>query len=148
MDRVDKQTRSKIMRSIKSKDTKPEVLFRKHLCDRGIIDFVPHYKFAFNADIAFPREKIAIFIDGNFWHGKDFEQNRDKLSGHWQKHIEGNIERDKRNRKLLEDNQWVVLSFWEDEIMSEAIGEIVEEVESVVIFRKNNLPMNRQERLF
>lgn len=74
-------------------------------------------------DIVFERAKVAIFCDGDFWHGRDWPAQKQKLSkGHnpayWIQKIERNMERDQHNTALLENNGWVVLRFWETDIMT------------------------------
>ncbi len=67
-------------------------------------------------DIAITKYKIAIFIDGEFWHGYDWDNKKNHLKrnkAYWIKKIEENMTRDKRDDKLLEDNGWYVLHFWE-----------------------------------
>lgn len=143
MDRVSKETRSKIMSSIKSKNTSIELKMQKIL-PKG---FVKHYKYAFNCDFAYVEEKIAIFVDGNFWHGKDFEIKKEKYSEHWRKHIRGNIERDKKNRKILIDNGWEVKAYWEDDVNDDT-NTIADEVSALVVLRRKSKPKNYQQLLF
>jgi DNA mismatch endonuclease (patch repair protein) len=70
-----------------------------------------------NPDIALPRKKIAIFIDGDFWHGYRFSQLKKRLpKKYWIPKIEKNIERDKKNRAALKKEGWKVLRVWEHEI--------------------------------
>ncbi len=69
-------------------------------------------------DIALPRKKKAVFIDGDFWHGYQFSKNKKRLpKKYWQDKIEGNIKRDKYNRSKLEKEGWAVLRVWEHEIL-------------------------------
>jgi len=72
-------------------------------------------------DIVFPGARLAIFCDGDFWHGRDWPIRRIKLKrGHnaayWIPKIEGNIQRDLRNTALLESEGWCVVRYWESEI--------------------------------
>ncbi len=72
-------------------------------------------------DIVFPRRRLAVFCDGDFWHGKDWESRRKKLargtnSSYWIAKIERNRARDLNNRQALEAAGWTVLRFWESEI--------------------------------
>lgn len=71
--------RSENMRRIKSKNTKPEIILRKALWKRGIRGYRIHYdKIKGSPDIAFTKYKIAIFIDGDFWHGYNWEEKKNK----------------------------------------------------------------------
>jgi DNA mismatch endonuclease (patch repair protein) len=72
-------------------------------------------------DIVFPGAKLAIFCDGDFWHGRDWESRRQKLSrgtnsDYWLAKIQRNMERDRDNTRLLSEMGWTVLRLWETEI--------------------------------
>jgi len=117
MDVFNKQKRSEIMSHIRSKNTKAEVLVFRYLNRRGIY-FQKHYKKAAGSpDIALPRKKIAVFIDGDFWHGYRFDSFKDRLpKKYWLEKIESNIKRDMRNRRFLRKDGWKVLRVWEHEL--------------------------------
>lgn len=113
-----REKRSEIMSKIRSKNTKAEVLVFKELKRRKIY-FQLHYKKASGSpDIALPRKKIAVFIDGDFWHGYRFAERRSKLpEKYWVGKIEGNMKRDRRNRAKLRKSGWKVLRVWEHEVL-------------------------------
>ena len=68
-------------------------------------------------DIVFTDTRIAVFIDGDFWHGKNFFKNKKRLpKKYWREKIESNILRDKRNKAKLKKQGWTVLRIWEHEI--------------------------------
>jgi DNA mismatch endonuclease (patch repair protein) len=72
-------------------------------------------------DIVFFRNKVAIFCDGDFWHGREWPKLRAKLkrgsnSNYWLQKIRSNIERDRRNQALLEKSGWLVIRLWESDI--------------------------------
>lgn len=115
MDKLSPRHRSWNMAQIKSKNTKPEVIMFKLLRDFGY-KFRKHYDVYGKPDIAFPKLKVAIFIDGEFWHGKDFEKWKEKLSPFWLNKIQGNIVRDKKNLKLLRKDGWHTLRLWGKDI--------------------------------
>lgn len=76
-------------------------------------------------DIAITKYKIAVFIDGEFWHGYDWENRRGKLKSnreYWIEKIEENIARDRRNDKLLIDMDWTPIHFWEKQIKTDLAG--------------------------
>lgn len=112
------EKRSEIMSKIRSKNTKAEIVVFRELRKRNIY-FQKHYKrVAGCPDIALPRKKKAVFIDGDFWHGYQFSKNKKRLpKKYWQDKIEGNIKRDKYNRSKLEKEGWAVLRVWEHEIL-------------------------------
>jgi DNA mismatch endonuclease (patch repair protein) len=117
MDVFSKKKRSDIMSKIRSRNTKVELLVFKELRKRKI-HFQKHYKNAIGKpDIAIPRKKIAIFIDGDFWHGYKFNKTKSRLpKKYWLKKIENNIKRDRKNRDRLRKQGWKVLKVWEHEI--------------------------------
>ncbi len=63
-------------------------------------------------DIVFSKSKIIIFADGDFWHGKNFEKWRKKIPSFWRKKIASNIERDRKQNKILKKQGYRVLRFW------------------------------------
>lgn len=73
-------------------------------------------------DIVLTKYKIAIFVDGEFWHGKDWEERKKRLKRnreYWIEKIEENMKRDKRNDALLEADGWYVIHFWEKMVLKE-----------------------------
>lgn len=117
-DVFDPEKRHEVMKLVKSKNSKAELIVFRYLRKQGIY-FQKHYKKASGRpDIALPRKKKAVFIDGDFWHGRDIER---RLRGrgvddYWVKKIKRNTERDKEQRQALEDEGWQVLRIWESEI--------------------------------
>lgn len=117
MDIFTKQKRSDVMSKIRGKNTKPELLVFRYLRSEGIY-FQKHYKRAAGSpDVALPRKKIAVFVDGDFWHGRTFKARRERLPEFWQKKIERNMKRDRKNRRILKKNGWKVLRIWESDLM-------------------------------
>ena len=112
-----REKRSRTMSKIRSINTKIEILVFRELRKRGVY-FQKHYGKAIgNPDIALPRKKIAVFIDGDFWHGYQFKKLKKRLpKKYWLAKIEGNIKRDKINRIRLRKLGWKVLRVWEHEI--------------------------------
>ena len=106
------------MSKIRSKNTKAELIVFRELRKRKIY-FQKHYKKAAGSpDIAFPRKKMAIFIDGDFWHGRNFAKNKNRLpKKYWRRKIETNIIRDRKNRAKLKRQGWKVLRVWERSVM-------------------------------
>lgn len=109
--------RSKIMKSIKGSDTGIEVRLRKALWHKGI-RYRKNFKvFDCHPDIVITKYKIAVFCDGNFWHGKELQKRPIKHnSSYWNEKIRRNVERDLENTIELRDNGWIVLRFWEYDI--------------------------------
>ena len=122
------------MRNIKSKDTEIEILLRRALWNKG-------YRYRKNVkdlpgipDIIMSKYKIAIFCDGEFFHGKDWEVIRPKLmksnnSEYWISKISRNIERDNEVNKALLFKGWTVIRFWGNDIKKDIEGcvKVIEE---------------------
>ncbi len=73
-------------------------------------------------DIAITKYKIAVFVDGEFWHGQNWDERKAKLKSnrdYWIEKIEENIARDKRNNASLADQGWRVIRFWEKEVLKD-----------------------------
>lgn len=140
MDNLTTDQRRKNMQHIKSKDTKIEVVLRKALWNKG-------YRYRKNCkgipgkpDIVLTKYKIAIFCDGEFFHGKDWEILKPRLkksnSGeYWTSKISRNRERDDEvNKKLLFEG-WIVIRFWGEDIMKH-VDECVKVVEETIFDTK------------
>lgn len=111
--------RSKLMRKIKSNNTKPELLLRKSLWTLGVHYRLNVSKLPGKPDIVINKKKIVIFVDGEFWHGYNWEQKKLKIKSnkdYWLKKIEGNMRRDQNNTKLLTEQGFTVIRFWEHEL--------------------------------
>ncbi|MCK5725092.1 MAG: very short patch repair endonuclease [Gammaproteobacteria bacterium] len=117
VDNLTPEKRSKIMSSIRGKDTKIELLLRKALWKEGIRGYKVSMKIPGRPDIVFPKYKIAIFCDGDFWHGYNFDEWKNRLTTYWFNKIKTNIERDKKNDNKLLAEGWTILHFWEWEIL-------------------------------
>ena len=113
------ETVSKRMSKLSKKTSKVEKKLAKALWHKGYRYRLNYKKLPGTPDIAMTQYSIAIFVDGEFWHGKDFEQKKSKIKNNqdfWIEHIEENIERDKRNDKLLKNDGWIVIHFWSNEV--------------------------------
>ena len=124
------EQRSIQMSKIRGKNTKAELLTFKYLRKQGVY-FQKHYKHAPGSpDIALPRKKKAVFIDGDFWHGKTIDRVMERgANDFWTKKILRNMERDKEQEKALTDAGWCILRIWEKDILrkrtqEEALAEI------------------------
>ncbi len=116
MDRHSRLQRSYNMSQIKSRNTKPETIIFEMLKAKRI-KFRKHYSAPGKPDIAFPKMKLAVFIDGEFWHGKDFNEWKQKISLFWLDKIGKNILRDKKNFKLLKKEGWTILRLWGKDVV-------------------------------
>ena len=111
------------MAAVHSKDTKPEVLVRKHLFAKGLRFRICDKKLPGKPDIVLPKYKTVIFIDGCFWHGHEgckhsrLPQTRIDF---WRNKINANKLRDRRNDTDLTNAGWRVIRLWECEIRCKA----------------------------
>lgn len=121
MDHITKEKRSLIMSHIRSKNTKPETIMFNALDKLGI-SFERHYKLLGSPDIVFSKKKVAIFIDGDFWHGRKFNKRKNTLPPYWVKKINRNMRRDRRYRTTLRKEGWKVVRFWEFRILKRPQG--------------------------
>ena len=141
MDKLTPEQRKKNMRSIKGKDTSIEMILRKALWKKGY-----HYRKNYKnlpgtPDIALTKYKIAIFCDGEFFHGKDWELLKNKLKKSnngefWIKKISRNRERDDEINKRLSFEGWTVLRFWGEDIKKytdECVKTVEEAIFDVII---------------
>lgn len=114
-DRISKEKRSRIMSAIRSKNTQPEITLRRALWAKGL-RFRVHYGKE-KIDIAFPAKKLAIFVDGCFWHGCPAHSHLPKShKNYWHPKLRKNVERDKAKNERLEAEGWKVLRLWEHEL--------------------------------
>jgi DNA mismatch endonuclease (patch repair protein) len=125
VDRISAEKRSKIMSAIRSENTKPEMALRRALWSRGL-RFRIHYGNE-KIDIAFPSQKIAVFVDGCFWHGCPLHSHIPKSNKeYWLPKLKKNMERDKETTKKLATESWTVLRFWEHELLD--IKKVLEKI--------------------
>ena len=127
------ESTSKVMSANKAKNTKPEILLRKALWEKGIRGYRLNWKKApGRPDIAFPGKKIAIFINGCYWHRCpkcDLPLPKSNVQ-FWKDKFDKNIARDKKKNKELLDLGWNVLVFWECDIKTDIFdcSKIIKEI--------------------
>ena len=107
------------MKQVKCKGSKIEVMLMKELGSRGL-RYRKNVKTVYGKpDIAFIGKKVAVFCDGEFWHGYNWEERKKDFKSNqefWIPKIERNMERDKEVTKALEAEGWTVLRFWGNDI--------------------------------
>jgi DNA mismatch endonuclease (patch repair protein) len=115
---------SRSLSKIKASETKAERLLRSSIWRMG-------FRFRKNVrslpgkpDIVFPRERVVIFCDGDFWHGRKWDKDKQRLSKgpnapYWLAKIQANMNRDKRYNKELRRLGWSVLRFWDSDILND-----------------------------
>ena len=114
----------KIMSAIKSKNTKPELLLAKELWRRGMRYRKNYAKLPGKPDLVFVKARLAVFCDGDFWHGHNWvlrgygslKEEVSRYSAYWAEKIMNNVARDERVNARLEEAGWTVIRVWESDI--------------------------------
>lgn len=122
VDVVDKATRSRMMASIRGKDTKPELLVRSYLHRNGLRYRLHVKELPGKPDLVLPKYRTAVFVHGCFWHrhsGCKYAVMPSNNKAFWEKKLEGNALRDKRNIALLRKSGWKCHTIWECQANSE-----------------------------
>jgi DNA mismatch endonuclease (patch repair protein) len=118
VDRYPPDVRSRVMRAVKGKNTSPELLLRKVLTSHGIRGYRLHRKdIAGKPDIAFIGRKVAVFVDGAWWHGHPDKWWIGRSGAYWDTKIGGNIARDRRVDATLAEQGWTVVRLWDFEVL-------------------------------
>ena len=120
----------------RKRDTRCELKLRRALWHRGLRYRVDDASLPGRPDIVFPGARVAVFCDGDFWHGRDLAGRLKRLrKGHnpeyWAAKIQRNVERDRENSSALRAAGWEVLRYWERDILSDA-EPIASRIERVV----------------
>lgn len=127
MDTVKKRERSRIMSRIRSKENRSTELFLRALLVQHAMRGwkVRPADVLGKPDFVFTRERIAIFVDGAFWHGApDFKRFPKSRIAYWKPKIEGNRRRDKLVSSTLRHHGWAVLRFWDTDLQDNSSGVI------------------------
>lgn len=122
VDIVDSATRSRMMRGIKGKNTRPEMAVRRYLHAAGLRFRVHDDKLPGRPDLSFPSRRLAVFVHGCFWHRHEacrLASIPGTRAEFWTSKFESNIARDKRNLADLQSRGWKCLTIWECEVESE-----------------------------
>lgn len=134
MDNLTSIQRSKIMRAIRSTNTKDEVRLAKALWHLGYRYRKNNRKVFGTPDLTFKKLKIALFVDSEFFHGKDWEAQKNRFKSNqefWQNKIERNMQRDIEVNNYLMEQGWTVIRFWSTEIrnnLQDCIAKIQREI--------------------
>ena len=119
MDVLSPEQRSRNMRAIKASGTKIEVTLAHALWSKGI-RYRKNNKTVFGTpDLTINRKKIAVFVDSEYWHGKNWKREKFRVKTNrqfWWTKIESNIRRDRIVNKTLRKSGWIVVRFWGSQI--------------------------------
>jgi DNA mismatch endonuclease (patch repair protein) len=118
---------SRVKSRNRRQDTLHELLLRRHLWHLGLRFRKNVTTLPGKPDIVFPAARVAIFCDGDFWHGRDWQSRQEKLSrgtnaSYWLAKIASNIERDVRNTALLKKDGWRVIRLWETDVKRDPVA--------------------------
>ena len=120
MDIMDKQARSRLMGRIRGKDTKPELLLRRDVWKLGL-RYRVHPGVCGRPDIVFSREKLAVFVDGCFWHRCPQHCTLPQTRGtFWRIKLNRNSARDRSVTRRLAKDGWQVMRIWEHEVKADS----------------------------
>ena len=133
MDVLTKDQRHYAMSRIRSRDTRPEVRLRKALWHLGLRYRKNWKKLPGSPDIALTRQKIAIFVDGDFWHARGHQEHPGEQVAsnreYWTRHLARNVEHDRDVNDALTELGWLVLRFWSSDIekhLDRCVAEVCE----------------------
>lgn len=123
------------------------MLLRRRLLEIGMWSSTRSHRISGKPDLVFRRARVVVFCDGDYWHGRNLKQRLARLeAGHnatyWVAKISSNVERDRRVTAALASEGWLVLRYWETDILKN-VGTIAHEIAARVIERR---PLRRLSR--
>ena len=119
---ISSEGRSRIMRAIRGKNTGPELLLRQQLRLAGITGYrIHHPKLPGSPDIAIGCVRLAVFVDGVFWHGHSSKFKKIRTE-YWRQRIRKNMSRDRRIDRELKARGWTVMRVWDLDVLSDSAG--------------------------
>lgn len=132
-DKYTKEQRHAMMSAVRSKNNKStEITFASLLRKNKITGWRRHYPITGTPDFVFPKEKIAVFIDGCFWHRCPKCYRRPKSNRkYWDQKVEDNWKRDTNTRRKLRNDGWCVIRIWEHEL-KESEGSVAKKIKKVL----------------
>lgn len=132
-DVFDKETRSAVMSKVRSKGNKStELRLIEIFVERGIKGWQRNYSVKGHPDFVFPKKRIAVFVDGCFWHGHDCRNTRLAQNGDfWSAKRERNVARDKTTTEAFEKRGWTVLRIWECELKKKNLPELLTKLDNL-----------------
>lgn len=133
-DVFDKEKRSDIMRQVKSKKNKStELRLIEIFKQNGIAGWRRNYPVKGRPDFVFPKQKIAVFVDGCFWHGHDCRNTRPADNqDYWQQKRERNMKHDQEVTAMFEERGWTVLRIWECELKKSNVEVFLSKIMAIV----------------
>lgn len=124
----------RVMQGNRGRDTRPELRLRRALHARGLryrVDHPPLEGLRRRADVVFTRWRVAVFVDGCFWHGCPQHGTSPRANDdYWRAKIAGNVERDRDTDRQLADAGWWVVRVWEHEPVEAGVERVLEALAS------------------
>lgn len=122
-DTYDAETRSRVMRQVKGKDTAPELVLRRALWASGVRGYRTHRRdLPGRPDLAFIGRKVAVFVDGAWWHGHPDKWWKGRSGDYWDRKVARNMERDRQADASLHALGWTVVRLWDFEVLRDPQG--------------------------
>lgn len=140
-DIVDKETRSRMMRNIRAKDTKPELIVRRYLHSQGFRFRLHNKNLPGNPDIVLPRYRAVVLVHGCYWHrhkGCKLAYDPKSRQEFWQQKFSNNVKRDAEVKRLLRAAGWRVMTVWECALRDSELRE--SGLESIAEWIKSDTP--------
>ena len=149
----DPSVTSRMMSAVKNKDSRAELVLRSELWIRGCRYRKNFPKVFGRPDVVFLKAKVAVFVDGDFWHGNawrlrglnSLEDMFPTRTEWWVDKITGNMERDQRVTQRLHDEGWLVLRYWESQVL--ANSKTVADQVFLAVSERRRLPAARRRSM-
>ncbi|HJZ13797.1 MAG TPA: very short patch repair endonuclease [Acidobacteriota bacterium] len=127
-DHMTPEQRSRAMKLVKLKNGSLEKLVQSELRAAGLRFRRHNRSLSGSPDIVFPKERVAIFVDGDFWHGWRLSTWEHKLSKFWRDKLRANRARDQRNFRRLRAGRWKVIRIWQHELTPKKGGQFLHRI--------------------
>jgi DNA mismatch endonuclease (patch repair protein) len=119
-DNLTKEQRSYAMSRIRRRDTLPELMLRRAVWAAGLRGYrIDRRTLPGRPDVSWSSKRVAVFVDGAFWHGHSSAFKPGKSGPYWDKKIRRNMERDQESNVALEGMGWIVIRLWDFEVRKE-----------------------------
>jgi DNA mismatch endonuclease (patch repair protein) len=144
-DTVPAEVRSRIMSSIRSKDTRPELYVRQSLHSAGYRFRLHRRDLPGRPDVVLPRFRTAVFVNGCFWHGHDCKRGHRPASNitFWAEKVDRNIRRDRSSAAALEAEGWRVVTIWECSLNADT-ETLLSSLGNIDMLTSSSTPVDRQ----
>lgn len=147
MDTRTPEQRRRIMTAVGRRDTKPEIKLRRALYREGVRGWRCDFRRVLGRpDLAWPALKVAVFVDGAFWHGHRSRHKPGRSGAYWDEKIAANVARDRRVDDELHDRGWNVVRIWDFEIERDLAGSVKKVCEALSQQLQRETPRSSWQR--